>query len=51
MGGDAQDAEDDYEVVPKFVRLVIQTFRISVGDIKVNKYGEWGVNRPEDEEF
>jgi predicted nucleic acid-binding protein len=42
---------DEFEVVPKFLRIVIQTFRISVGDIKVNKYGDWGVDRPDDKEF
>jgi hypothetical protein len=43
--------EDDYKSVPKFLRIVIQTFRISVGDIKVNDYGEWGIDRPDDKEF
>ena len=51
MGGDSSDVEDDYKKVPKFLRIVIQTFRISIGDIKVNDYGQWGVDRPDDKEF
>ena len=51
MGGDSSDVEDDYKKVPKFLRIVIQTFRISIGDIKVNDYGQWGVDRQDDKEF
>jgi len=39
---DADVPLDDYEDLPRFVRIFIHTFRLSVGDIDVNKFGLWG---------
>jgi hypothetical protein len=39
---DADTPTEDYEDLPRFVRIFIHTFRLSVGDISVNKFGLWG---------
>ena len=39
MEADVDDA--DYPDIVKFLRIIIQTFRISVGDIQVFDYGPW----------
>ena len=33
--------EDGYEDVPRFMRILLQTFRNSIGDIETNNYGGW----------
>ena len=39
------DFEDnDYQEVPKFLRLFLQTFRNAIGDLTVSKYGAWANN-------
>jgi hypothetical protein len=38
---EADFVEDSYEDVPRFMRILLQTFRNSIGDIATNKYGGW----------
>ena len=33
---------EDYAGLPKFIRIMIQTFRNSIGDIAIIQYGKWG---------
>ena len=33
---------EDYAGIPKFMRIMIQTFRNSIGDIAIIQYGKWG---------
>ena len=33
---------EDYAGIPKFMRIMIQTFRNSIGDISIIQYGKWG---------
>jgi hypothetical protein len=33
---------EDYAGIPKFIRIMIQTFRNSIGDIAIIQYGKWG---------
>ena len=33
---------EDYEGIPKFMRIMIQIFRNSIGDISIVQYGKWG---------
>ena len=33
---------EDYAGIPKFNRIMIQTFRNSIGDIAIYQYGKWG---------
>lgn len=43
--------DKDYSEVPKNFRILIQTFRNSIGDIEPQKYGEWGLNKNNDAEY
>jgi hypothetical protein len=51
MEADSDSVDDDYINVPRFVRVIIQTFRISIGDISVNKYGKWANGNANDKDF
>ena len=51
MEADSDSVDDDYKNIPRFVRVIIQTFRISIGDISVNKYGKWANGDPSDKDF
>ena len=45
MGSDADiGSGEDYLDIPVFVRIIIQSFGISLGDILINQYGwkVWG---------
>ena len=33
---------EDYAGIPKFMRIMIQIFRNSIGDISIIQYGKWG---------
>jgi hypothetical protein len=33
---------EDYEGIPRFMRIMIQIFRNSIGDISIIQYGKWG---------
>lgn len=35
---------EDYEGIPRFMRIMIQIFRNSIGDISIIQYGKWGDN-------
>ena len=49
MEADVDDA--DYPNIMKFLRIIIQTFRISVGDIQVFNYGPWSNKDNADNDF
>jgi hypothetical protein len=51
MEADSDSVDDDYKNIPRFVRVIIQTFRISIGDISVNKYGKWANGDLNDKDF
>ena len=38
---EADFSEDGYDEVPKIIRIFIQTFRNSIGDIQSYNYGPW----------
>jgi hypothetical protein len=33
---------EDYVGIPRFMRIMIQIFRNSIGDISIIQYGKWG---------
>ena len=38
---EADFQSEGYDGVPKIMRIIIQIFRNSIGDIAVNNYGGW----------
>ena len=38
---EADFGTDDYADLPRYMRILIQTFRNSIGDIQVSNYGKW----------
>ena len=38
---EADFVNDGYEDMPRFLRILLQTFRNSIGDIATNNYGGW----------
>ena len=41
LSADVSEGDSDYPGVHPFFRMLIQTLRISVGDIKVSTYSKW----------
>jgi hypothetical protein len=39
---EADISADEYEGIPRLVRIMIGTFRNSIGDISIIQYGKWG---------
>ena len=44
---EADISADDYEGIPRLVRIMIGTFRNSIGDISIIQYGKWGNDNSE----
>ena len=53
MGADGDSESGDYLDLPVFLRILIQIFRISLGDVQTNQYGKqgWGDETNTDPEF
>ena len=47
MQAEASGVDDDYKGVSKFFRILLQTFRISIGDLQMIDYTAW--KDPEDD--
>ena len=39
---EADISADDYQGIPRIMRIMIGTFRNSIGDISIIQYGKWG---------
>ena len=39
---EADISSDDYDGIPRIMRIIIGTFRNSIGDISIIQYGKWG---------
>ena len=40
----ADVSDEDYPGLSKILRILISTFRLSVGDIQITNYGKWDEN-------
>jgi len=40
MGADGVSESGDYLALPIFMRILLQSFRISLGDVQINQYGD-----------
>lgn len=40
MGADGDSESGDYLDLPIFMRILLQSFRISLGDVQINQYGD-----------
>ena len=40
----ADFSDEDYPGLSKILRILISTFRLSVGDIQITNYGKWDEN-------
>jgi len=50
MEADGNTEGGDYLDMSPFSRILMQSFRISIGDVQINQYGKWG-EKEGDEEF
>ena len=50
MEADGNTQGGDYLDMSPFSRILMQSFRISIGDVQINQYGKWG-EKEGDEEF
>ena len=41
LSSKTEEADDTYPGVSSFVRMLIQTLRVSVGDLKIDEYQNW----------
>lgn len=52
MGADGNNESGDYLDLPPYLRIMFQSFRISLGDVQINQYGVgWGNEKNKDPEF
>jgi hypothetical protein len=50
MEADGNTEGGDYLDMSPFTRILMQSFRISIGDVQINQYGKWG-DKEGDQEF